>query len=177
LASNYAPALAANEVKWATGLGIGAQSIDMSLGAANLPGGITQFDSDSTLLSTSVNGAVLGSLVGVTIDRDGFLTAQFDNGIERRVYQLPLATFINPNGLHSLRGGGYRATVESGNFNLKPPGTGGAGIIQSQALENSNVDLATEFTGLITTQRAYSASSRIITTADEMLDELIRIKR
>ena len=68
-------------------------------------------------------------------------------------------------------------TTESGQFTLQQAGSGNAGVIISQSLESSNVDLANEFTGLITTQRAYSAASKIITTADEMLEELIRIKR
>ena len=68
-------------------------------------------------------------------------------------------------------------TNESGPFNLKQPGVAGAGLVANGSLESSTVDLAEEFTGLITTQRAYSASTKIITTADEMLEELIRIKR
>jgi flagellar hook protein FlgE len=74
-------------------------------------------------------------------------------------------------------GASLSQTVLSGNFNLKVPGEGGAGVVASKQLESSNVDLTSEFTGLITTQRAYSASSKIITTADQMLDELINIKR
>ena len=88
-----------------------------------------------------------------------------------------MATFVNPDGLLSEPGGAYQVTQASGNFNLKEAGTGGAGLIESSALESSTVDLALEFSNMIITQRAYSASSKIITTADEMLDELIRMKR
>ena len=90
---------------------------------------------------------------------------------------IALATFNNSDGLSVSTGGSLNQTFDSGNFNLKVPGLGGAGIVASRQLEASNVDLTSEFTGLITTQRAYSASSKIITTADQMLDELISIKR
>jgi flagellar hook protein FlgE len=75
------------------------------------------------------------------------------------------------------RGGVYRPTADSGQFSLKDPGLGGAGIIASSTLESSSVDLAQEFSSMIVIQRAYSASSKIITTADDMLDEVIRMKR
>jgi flagellar hook protein FlgE len=88
-----------------------------------------------------------------------------------------VATFSNANGLKGVNGNAYRVTNESGTYSLKTPGQGGAGSIAPSTLEASTVDLSTEFTGLITTQRAYSASSKIITTADQMLEELLSIKR
>jgi len=113
----------------------------------------------------------------VEVDDQGFVYAKFSNGIIRKTYQVPIATFVNPNGLNVEAGGAYSVTPDSGGFTFNVPGTAAAGTIASSTLENSNVDLATEFTSLITTQRAYSASSKIITTADEMLDEAIRMKR
>lgn len=175
LASGSSPG--AGQVAWATSLGIDAQDVTVDLGSGGTTGGFTQFDSPSNLISSQVNGAVFGGLAGVNIDKDGFVTALFDNGIQRKIYQLPIATFVNPSGLAAVSGNAYIVTNESGPFNLKVPGTGGAGVVESQALEASTVDIAEEFTGLITTQRAYSASTRIITTADEMLQELIQIKR
>jgi flagellar hook protein FlgE len=88
-----------------------------------------------------------------------------------------IATFANPDALRPVSNNAYRVSLESGVYNLKAPGTGGAGEIAPSSLETSTVDLSLEFTGLITTQRAYSASSKIITTADEMMEELLRIKR
>jgi flagellar hook protein FlgE len=167
----------AGEYKWANAAGIDAQTIRLDFGGPSSTGGLTQLDSPSTLVSTSIDGAVFGNLAGVEIDENGFVVAKFNNGVIKRIYQLPLGTFSNPNGLKAESGGAYRVTTSSGQFTLQRPGQGGAGLVQSQALETSNVDLATEFTGLITTQRAYSAASKIITTADEMLEELIRIKR
>jgi len=122
-------------------------------------------------------GALFGALTGVRIDGDGKVIAQFDNGIEKPIYQLPIATFLNPDGLRSLNGNAYAASVESGTVALKVASQGGAGSVQSSALEQSTVDLAKEFSDMIIIQRAYSAASKIITTADEMLDELTRLKR
>ena len=88
-----------------------------------------------------------------------------------------MATFANPNGLGINTGNTYDQTDYSGLYFLRTAGTGGAGTVQSSVLENSTVDIAKEFTTMITTQRAYSASAKIISTADEMFDQLVRIKR
>lgn len=175
LPSGTAPG--AGQAAWATALGIDTQTVAVNLGSPGLAGGFTQFDSPSTLISSQVNGAVFGGLSGVRVDEEGFVTALFDNGIQRRIYQLPIATFVNPSGLNAESGNAYTVTNESGPFTLNPPGRASAGVIAASSLEASTVDLAREFTNLITTQRAYSASTKIITTADEMLDELIRIRR
>ena len=90
-------------------------------------------------------------------------------------YQLPISTFANPLALDPRTGNVYAQTDKSGAFNLRAAGSGGAGKIAGSALENANVDLADEFTKMIVTQRAYSANARVITTTDEMLDELIRL--
>jgi flagellar hook protein FlgE len=171
------PAPGANAVKWATSTGVDAQSVTLDFGTPTSAGGITQFDSPTALVSTASNGAVFGDVAGVEVDREGYVTALFNNGVRRKIYQLPIATFINPDGLRGESGGVFRVTNESGPFNMKQAGVGGSGIVAAGNLENSTVDLATEFTSLITTQRAYSAATRIITTADEMLEEIIRIRR
>jgi flagellar hook protein FlgE len=120
---------------------------------------------------------LFGDVTGVEISKEGFISAIFSNGVSRQLYKLPVATFINPDGLIADRGGVYRPTADSGVFSLKDPGVGGAGVIASSSLESSSVDLALEFSSMIIIQRAYSASSKIITTADDMLDEVIRMKR
>ncbi len=163
--------------RWADTAGVSASVIQLDLGGSASTGGLTQLRSQTTVLSAPVNGSTFGDLAGVEVDQNGFLVARFNNGVVREVYQLPIATFPNPNGLSPDTGAAYRVSKESGSFTLKQPGVGGAGLISSRALESSNVDLATEFTGLITTQRAYSAASKIITTTDEMMEELIRMKR
>lgn len=177
LSSTNTGALGANEFQWASGTGVAGQSITIDIGSPTQPGGMTQYDSPSTLTSTQVNGSAFGTFTGVEVDNDGFVYAKFSNGIIRKTYQVPVATFVNANGLNVESGGAFSVTPDSGSYTFNIPGTASAGTIASSTLENSNVDLATEFTSLITTQRAYSASSKIITTADEMLDEAIRMKR
>ena len=125
----------------------------------------------------TVNGTNFGNLSNVTVDDKGFVTANYDNGVSRQIAQVAIATFPNPNGLSPISGNAYGGTLAAGSMTLKVAGTGGAGTIDPSSLEASTVDLSTEFTGLITTQKAYSASSKIITTADTMLDELINIIR
>jgi len=169
------PAVSTAAPRWADSLGIDAQSIQIDL--ANAAGGLTQFNSQSVVQSVNTNGTAFGNLTNIEVDDEGYVSAIFDNGVTRRIAQLAVATFSNANGLKGVNGNAYRVTNESGSYSLKTPGQGGAGQIAPSTLEASTVDLSTEFTGLITTQRAYSASSKIITTADQMLEELLNIKR
>jgi flagellar hook protein FlgE len=166
---------AAGGFNWAPELGIDDQAVAFDLTAAT--GGLTQYDSASVVQAVLTNGTAFGNLSEVKINDSGFVTAIFDNGVTRQIAQIALATFPSPDSLAQTSGNAYRVSQGSGTFNLKAAGTGGAGSIGSSQLEASTVDLSAEFTGLITTQRAYSASSKIITTADEMLAELISIKR
>jgi flagellar hook protein FlgE len=166
-----------NVTTWAASLGIANSSLAIDWGTNGSSDGITQFDSASTLLASDVNGAVFGSLTGVTVTDDGVVTALFDNGTRQDIYKLPIALFPNPNGLGAQSGNAYIATTVSGDLTMQEAGTGGAGLVAPSSLEASTVDLAEEFTTMIQTQRAYSAASRIITTSDEMLDELIRLVR
>ena len=139
--------------------------------------GFTQFDTISTLYGSNINGTLYGGLNGVRVDENGYVIALFTNGIERSLYKLPVATFLNADGLGPQNGNAYRATVESGTASFKAASQSGAGKISNLAVEQSTVDIAKEFSDMIVIQRAYSAASKIITTADEMLDELTRLKR
>ncbi len=177
LSSDFAGALGANQAQWTPSTGVGAQSISLDFGTAGSPGGITQFDSPSTLNSTTVDGSLFGAFAGVEVSQDGFVSARFSNGVVRQIYQIPIATVANPNGMASVGGASFQVTENSGAFTMNVPGRGASGSIAASSVENSNVDIATEFSNLIITQRAYSASSRIITTADEMLAEAIQMKR
>jgi flagellar hook protein FlgE len=163
--------------QWAAALGLATQSISLDMGGPGSPGGLTNYDSPSALGTSQIDGTPFGSLASVDVDDDGFVTAIFTNGLTRRIYQIPLATFGNVDGLVPEHGGVYRLGPGAGALSMRGAGVAGAGNIKSRALESSTVDLAEEFSNLIMTQRAYSASSKIITTADEMLDELIRLKR
>jgi flagellar hook protein FlgE len=163
------------QVWWSAGLGINGQNVTMNL--ANAAGGITQFNSQSVVQSVATNGTAFGNLTSINIDDSGYVTAAFDNGVTRTIAQVAIATFPNPDGLKSVSGDAYVVSLDSGTYNLKQPGSGGAGSLSASTLEASTVDLSAEFSQLITTQRAYSASSKIITTADQMLQDLINIIR
>jgi flagellar hook protein FlgE len=152
--------------------GLNPQTISLDLGSVGGSDGLTQADAPSVLVGTNIDGTPYGSVTGVTVAKDGTVTAQFSNGLSQDVYKIPLATFTNPNGLGQVTGNAYVVTKASGAPNINLAQSGAAGFIQSKSLEGSTVDLATEFTNLITTQRAYSASARIITTADQMLQQL-----
>lgn len=152
-------------------------AIETFFGNYNTPDGITQLSGDFQLNYLQQNGAKFGNFAGVSIGQDGIVTALFDNGVTRPVFMIPLASFTNPNGLQSLSGNVWIATDFSGNPTLREAGSAGAGLINSATLEASTVDLGTEFTRMITTQRAYSSAAKIITTADDMLSELLNIKR
>jgi flagellar hook protein FlgE len=173
--ASTAAAPTAPAVNWASSLGIGGQTVALDLtGGA---GGLTQQDVASSVTSVDPNGTPTGSLSSVEVGTNGDVTAVFSNGTTRLIAQVAIATFANPDGLTAVSGDAYQASLQSGTYNLHTAGSGGAGTIDPSNLESSTVDLSTEFTNMITTQRAYSASSKIITTADEMLQDLISIIR
>ncbi|MCD8497226.1 MAG: flagellar hook-basal body complex protein [Alphaproteobacteria bacterium] len=155
-------------VDWGNGSSLQTISIDVSR--------FSQFNSDYTVLFSDQNGAELGLRTGIELDREGFVIARFSNGASSRLYKLPLVTFANQNGLQEVSGTAYTETEESGEENLREAGTGGAGFVEPSTLENSNVDLADEFAKLIVSQRAFSAGSKIISTVDQMTEELLRLR-
>lgn len=157
--------------------GAGNATVTIDLGTIAGTDGLTQFAGDFTISNIDQDGVRFGNYTGITISDEGIVTALFDNGQRLDIYQLPLGMFRNPNGLEARSGNVYLETERSGNFQLNLANNGGAGVIAPGALEASTVDLAEEFTKMIITQRAYSANTKVITTADEMLDELIRVKR
>lgn len=170
------PALFANlDIGWSNGAG--SSPISLNLGSDDGLDGLTQFGSESALLSSSVDGGLLGKVASVEISDKGVVSAIFENGKSRAIYQLPVATFENPDGLARVSGNAYTASQESGNFAINKPGALGAGTIAAGKLEASNVDLGQEFSNMILFQRAYSASSKIITTVDDMLQEVSNLKR
>jgi flagellar hook protein FlgE len=152
-------------------------TVALDFGTPGQADGFTQFQGNFTPNFIEQNGKQFGSLSAVNIDDNGITTALFDNGETRDIFQVPVITFNNPNGLQERSGNVYTETTNSGPAVALEPGRGGAGSIAPSALEQSTVDLADEFTRMIVTQRAFSASTRIITTADEMLEELTRIVR
>ena len=171
------PDSASLDIPWAASTGLNAQSVMLSFGTSGLSNGVTQFDAPSAMTSAAVDGAPYGALTSVSVDDAGYVTALFDNGIEKKVFKIPVATFANADGLSPVAGNAYQLTDSSGSATVLEAKTGGAGSVASNSLEASTVDLAKEFSDLITTQRAYSAATRIITTADQMLQELMQIKQ
>jgi flagellar hook protein FlgE len=156
--------------------GLKPQTIDFKMGTYGKTDGVTQFNSESVLNNTTVDGALFGNVTGTTIGADGTVYANFSNGLTQAEYKIPLATFANPDGLAQVGGNAFAVTQNSGAANLGTPGAGNRGGLQAYALEGSTVDLATEFTNMITTQQAYSASARVVSTASQMLDELMQIQ-
>jgi flagellar hook protein FlgE len=157
--------------------GASSVPIDLQLGDDKGINGIVQSSDVSALLSSTINGGVLGNLASIDISKTGRVSAIFADGTTREVFQLPVATFPNPDGLTRVSGNGYTPSKTSGSPTMKVPGSLGAGNLLANNLESSTVDLASEFTNMIRFQRAYSASSKIITTVDEMLQEVSSLKR
>ncbi|HBO59572.1 MAG TPA: hypothetical protein DD624_06670 [Alphaproteobacteria bacterium] len=167
----------ANGAKDMTGNYYESSQINLYIGDTNTANGLTQLAGKYTTNYTTQDGAKYGSYTGVSVSEDGIVTAIFDNGETRAIAQIPIATFVDANSLEALTGNIWIETTASGNATLRTAGEGGAGTISASSLEDSTVDIASEFTDMITTQRAYSAASKIITTADDMLEELLTIKR
>ncbi|HET97865.1 MAG TPA: flagellar hook-basal body complex protein, partial [Desulfurivibrio alkaliphilus] len=137
----------------------------------------TQYANSSTTIYQDQDGFAAGFLQSVSVDTAGIITGNYSNGQVLMRAQVALANFANLQGLHKVGGNIFRTTTASGAPVTGQPGTNGLGSISPNSLEQSNVDLGTEFVKLITTQRGFQANSKIITTTDEMLNDLINIKR
>lgn len=157
-----------NQIDW--GNGSNPQNINIDIER------FSQFAGNYDVISSDQNGAELGLRTGVEITRDGFVVAQFSNGATSNLYKIPLTTFSNPNGLTEVSGTAYSENEGSGEENLREAGTGGAGFLEAATIEASNVDLADEFAKLIVSQRAFSANTRVITTVDQMTQDLLNLR-
>ena len=138
--------------------------------------GLTQYDSTTSASVYDVDGYAAGSLVDYSIGEDGVITGVYSNGEQQPLGKIALATFSNEQGLKRIEGGLYSVTSNSGNFETVSANTV-AGSFVACALELSNVDLSTEFTDMIITQRGFQANSKIISASDELLQELVNLKR
>ena len=162
--------------------GASPSTISFELGTAGALGtgqtdGLSQFDGGFNVSFVNQNGSEVGELNGISINELGFVIASFTNGETQKVFKVPIATFTDVSKLGARNGNVFVQTEGSGEFNLREAGQGGSGLVAPSALESANVDLGKEFTDMIITQRAFSASSKVITTVDDMLEELIRIRR
>ncbi|MCK6442384.1 flagellar hook protein FlgE [Elstera cyanobacteriorum] len=148
-----------------------------NFGTVGTKNGVTQQSDAFATSFINQDGVRFGYKTGVAVDKDGVVRAVFDNGQRLAVARVAIVAFADPNKLDARSGNLYAQTDASGSPTTNFSGIGGAGTIQSNALEGSTVDLAEEFTDMIVTQRNYSANSKTITTSDEMLQEIINLKR
>ena len=156
------------QINW--GNGSEPQNIDIDVER------FSQFAGNYDVIFSDQNGAELGLRTGIEITSDGRIVAQFSNGASSDLYQAPLITFANPNGLTEVSGTAYSESEDSGEENLREAGDGGAGFVEPSTLEGSNVDLADEFAKLIVAQRAYGAGTRLVNTVDQMTEDLLRLR-
>jgi flagellar hook protein FlgE len=153
------------------------QAVTLDFGSATNTGPMTGYAGASTAAMTSQNGYAAGSLRAFAIGPDGTITGSYTNGRTQTIDRIQMATFANPAGLVREGSNLFRVSQNSGPAQVGNPGTGGRGTLIGGALEGSNVDLAREFTELITHQRGFEASARIIRAGDEILQTVVNIKQ
>lgn len=138
---------------------------------------VTQFATDGAVANTFNNGYAAGALVSFSVGPGGDITGIFSNGTNRPIGQLAMALFTNAAGLARAGANAFQPTANSGIPIVGTPGTGGRGTVGTGVLEGSNTDLSREFTNVVIAQRGFQSSSKVITTADEMLQDLVNLKR
>ncbi|EFH13727.1 flagellar hook protein FlgE [Teichococcus cervicalis] len=157
--------------------GFAGTELPITIGTFSNFEGITQLTGNYLPTKIEKNGSAFGLLERVSVADDGQVIATFSNGKSRPIYALKLAVFPNANGLNPVSGDAYEMSLAAGAVRLIDPGTGAAGTTNGGALESSNVDIGTELTNLIETQRAYSSNATVVRTADQMLEEATNLKR
>ncbi len=155
----------------------GANPVNIAMDPGSGVNGLTQYAATSTAVMRDQNGYTSGSLQNFSIGRDGTITGSFTNGVNVPLAQISLADFNNPAGLLRIGDNMYQESSNSGGAVLGYALEGSQSTLTSGALEMSNVDLAQEFTSMIIAQRGFQANSKVITTSDEMLQELVALKR
>ncbi len=162
---------------WANGADLGAFDFQLGLDSSGteIDGAISMSGTDSAVSAMSQDGYPLGDLSDISVATDGTITGSYTNGEEIVLGQVVLATFSSEAGLERMGGNLFRATSASGDAAVGAPGSGGRGDLYSYALEASNVELEDEFVNMITSQRGYQAAARVISTADETLQELVNL--
>lgn len=152
-------------------------SVNLNVGAPGSFSGITQFRSPSTTVARDQDGYPMGKLQEVSIDETGEITGIYSNGVSKAIARIFVAEFNNPAGLFKVGDSMLAVSNNSGDPVMQRPGVGSTTKIKPGALEMSNVELATEFTNMISTQRGFQANARVITTSDSMLQELVQLIR
>ncbi len=154
-----------------------AAGVTLDFGTATAADRLTGAAGNDSMAARNQNGSAMGTLVTFSVSQEGLFSGVFSNGTNQQLGQLALAAFGNPSGLEKAGGSLYRSTVNSGEPLIGTAGTGGRGTMSGGTVEMSNVDLAAEFTNLIVAQRGFQANSRIITASDEILQDLVNLKR
>ncbi|ACH93238.1 flagellar hook protein FlgE [Borrelia duttonii] len=155
----------------------GEQTVNLRLGTVgSYADSITQFADASTTKAIVQNGYGMGYMENYEIDQNGVITGVYSNGIRRTIGKIALASFVNPGGLAKAGDTNFTETSNSGQARIGETGFAGLGTIRSGVLEMSNVDLAEQFTDMIVTQRGFQANAKTITTSDQLLQELVRLK-
>lgn len=150
----------------------GASAVTLALDYS----GSTQFGSDFSINSQSQDGFTSGRLASFTTSKDGTIVGRYTNGQSKTLGQVVLASFVNPNGLESLGGNSWAESADSGVPLVGTPNTGSLGVLQSSAVEDSNVDLTAELVNMITAQRVYQANAQTIKTQDQVLQTLVNLR-
>lgn len=150
-------------------VGGGTQTINLNIGAPNSTSGLTQFNGDYTTNKITQDGSSYGLLQNVSVSNNGQVVASFSNGSTRPIYQLKLANTPAPTAMTAVNGDAYAFSAAAGVPTLETPGQGFAGTTNGGSLEGSNVDITTQLTNLIETQRAYSSNATVIQTGSQML--------
>jgi flagellar hook protein FlgE len=138
---------------------------------------MTQLAASPSDLTPSTDGSSAGSLTSFTVGQAGDITGLYSNGFKQPLGQIALASFSNPSGLSKAGGNLFSASANSGTANIGMPDQSGRGQIATGFLEGSNVDLAQQFTNMIMAERGFQANSKVITTSDEILQDLVNLKR
>jgi flagellar hook protein FlgE len=173
----YAAATAAT-LSFVTDFGSGNQTITVNVGTYGQTNGVTQYaGTDYNLQGLTQDGIAPGAFSSVTTQANGNIVVNYNNGQANIIAQVPVVTFNNPNGLRRQDGQSFTTTPESGTPLAAAVGTNGVGHLVTESVESSNVDIATEFSKLIVAQRAYSANTKLVTTADDLLQQTIDMKR
>ncbi|MEA1910986.1 MAG: flagellar hook-basal body complex protein, partial [Spirochaetota bacterium] len=160
------------------GAGQVRQNFLLNLGdVGSVVNSVTQFAEKSSTKAFRQNGYPMGYLENFKIDQSGQITGVYSNGTNRLLGQVAMASFTNPGGLEKAGESTYVISNNSGDANISQSGVAGKGKMVAGALEMSNVDLAEQFTDMIITQRGFQANSKTITTSDQMLQELLTLKR
>jgi flagellar hook protein FlgE len=178
-ANGLMTAPAVNPTLQVNGLANGAANMSITLALVDAGGTprLTNFATDSAVSSSSQNGYSASQLREISFGSDGVITGVYEDGQVQPLGQVALANFPNPEGLIKFRGSTFVTSSASGQPSVGTPGTGGRGSITGGALEQSNVDIAQEFTNIIVAQRGYQANSRVIAVTDELYQDAINLTR